>query len=667
LNRTHAVKFVSAALIASALCTVLATRVFVTFDRQRVKLVRTPVAAEQGLVRVETAHDPRAAVLAAPVAVIAVIRNNGATPAELSIVADGQPVCTVSIKAEDAERVDCAALNGWVPRADHVIEVTGESSTWSLESLELATHHGSTSRGVPLLILPEAHSTYDRPGLKVVVVAWLLIFGGFLLPGATTWRPAAVRMHRVLSGVLIVLLVAAAVSHWWSPFLLVISLSGFVKVSLVFLARRLWPLGPKVTGAVRGVFVTRPHWRPMAVALSVAVIVALMTAAFVRHTVSEFDGNFSGLFRVSEAGFDRSPLFEGRGDVRASLVLQPDEGYDGQFMYFALFDPFVRRFRSTPEQYRAVADAAPYRFGRIGYPWLVRAIAGGRWQLYPAAMVGVVLTGIVLSAFVLARLAQSVGASGLWGLIVLAIPGFWQSATSILPEPVAAAFLLSGYWFVTRGRIVLAIAAFAIALLVRETGVIFLIALAAFGAASGVGRRERLWLLSALVPVVAWRVYLAVGLWPVWGWDGLFYPAPTLTTPFVGLAGLWTVLSRGDYHAHVPELARASGWLSVLLIAIAVLSVALLKKGGRFIGAAFMAYALMSLSFTYPTVWGHPGNAQRASFELFMMFALASLGFRQFPRYLQVAIAACWAGSVIFILYGAHDAFVIWDALLSWS
>jgi len=76
-----------------------------------------------------------------------------------------------------------------------------------------------------------------------------------------------------------------------------------------------------------------------------------------------------------------------------------------------------------------------------------------------------------------------------------------------------------------------------------------------------------------------------------------------------------------------------------------------------------MVYAVMTLSFTYPTVWGHPANAQRASYEVFILLALASLGVMRYPRHLQVAVAACWAGAVGFILFGAHDSFVIWDAL----
>ena len=656
-------KLGTAVLIASALCTVLATRVFVSFDGQRAKIVRDPIVAEEGRVRVETAHDERAAPLAAPVAVIAVVRNDESAPADFSIVADGHPVCRVRVKARVSQRIDCAAVQGWVPSNNHVIEVVGASGAWALESLELATHHGSGSSPLPFVILPEYSTQYERPGAAMLVVAWLLIVGALLVPAAAGWHAFAVKTHLVLSCGVAVILTAHTVSPWVSPFLLAIPLGAFVKAIFVLLARRIWSLIMHGRPALERAFRHRPLWRPIPDALAIAAVVAVIGVLFVRHTVTEFDGNLSGLLRISGSGFDRSPLFEGRDDVRASLFLQPDEGYDAQFTYFAAFDPLLRRFRSTPERYRDVADAAPYRFGRIGFSWLVRVVSGGRWKWYPAAMVGLVLAGVALSAFVLARLAQTAGASALWGLIVLAMPGFWASVTMVLPEPLAAAFLLAGYWCVTTRRIGLAVAAFAMSLLIRETGVLFVAALAMFATVPSVTRRDRLWLLSALLPAVAWRVYVAAGFWPVWGWDGFFYPAPTLTMPFVGMAGLWSVLARGDYHAHVPELARAAIWLSVLLIAVAALSVGLIKRAGRFIGITFMVYAVMTLSFTYPTVWGHPANAQRASYEVFILLALASLGVMRYPRHLQVAVAACWAGAVGFILFGAHDSFVIWDAL----
>jgi hypothetical protein len=404
----------------------------------------------------------------------------------------------------------------------------------------------------------------------------------------------------------------------------------------------------------------------MASAVTVTVVVALAYGAVVREALREFDGNYSGLLRVSEEGFDRSPLFTGLDDLRASLILQPDEGYDGQFFYFAMFDPLMREFRSTPEQYRKVADAAPYRFGRIGFPLLARAVAGQRWNSYPFVMVLLVMGGVVLSGFVLARLAQDNGASPLWGLVVLAIPGFWQSIRLVLPEPLAAAFLLLGYWLVTRRQIAFAVCAFAFSLLIRETGLIFLLAIALLPVVPRIDWKSRVWLLTAAVPIVIWRLYVASGLWVDWGWEGLFFPSHNITVPFGGLVGLWAAVARGGYHPHVPELARAAIWFPALLMAVGAVSLALVRFGGWFIGLASLAYALMAVSFTYPTVWGHVGKGQRASYEAFVMLALASVGASRYPKPLRIAIGVCWAGAALYVLFGAHDAYEVRKVLLPW-
>ncbi len=662
---TH--RWVFAVLVATALCSVLATRVFVSFESRRVKIVKTPIAAVEGRVQVATLQDPRAAGLSAPVAVIAIIRNPGGAPESLSILADGRPVCDVHIPSGDVKRVDCVAADGWVPRADHIVELVGQSSGWTLEFLELATHHGSTTHALPFLILPNVEARYEQPGPAVMAAAWLLICVLLLVPAATDWHPAGVRIHRVVSVGVAGLMASMVVSPWWSPYLVVMPLSTFIKATLVLLASRVWRLSVPVGHGVRWAFRNRPSWQPMASAVAVSVIVAVVYGAVARHAAREFEGNYSGLLRVSESGFDRSPLFTGREEVRDSLVLQPNEGYDAQFYYFAAFDPLMRRFRSSPEQYRAVADAPPYRFGRIGFPWLVRSVAGGRWDRYPAVMVGLVLVGVALSAFVLARLGQEAGGTALWGLMVLGVPGFWQSVRLALPEPLAAAFLLIGYWCVRKQRIPLAIAAFAISLLIRETGLVFLVALVAFGAGAGEGRRGRIWLLSAALPLAVWRVYVASGLWPDWGWAGFFYPSHNLGIPFQGFVGLWFALMRGDYHPAVAELARAAIWFPILIIAVSALSVGLMRVTSRFIGAAFVMYALMALSFTHPNVWGHVGNGQRVSYEMFLMLALASLGARQYSRPRRAAVALCWGGAALFILYGAHDALSIREALMPWN
>ncbi|HLQ46923.1 MAG TPA: hypothetical protein VK137_19415, partial [Planctomycetaceae bacterium] len=139
------------------------------------------------------------------------------------------------------------------------------------------------------------------------------------------------------------------------------------------------------------------------------------------------------------------PLLKDRDDIRRSLALEEGGGYDGEFLYFEVYDPFLWRFRDRPSEYRAFIDAPPYRFGRIGFSWLAKVFSANRWQWYPPTMVWLVFLSIIACAMILGLLAVDAGLSPALAVLVVLVPGFWQSLQSGLPEPVAAATLLGGH------------------------------------------------------------------------------------------------------------------------------------------------------------------------------------------------------------------------------
>jgi len=654
-----------AAVVAAALAVVLATRVFVSFDAVRVKLVKAPITVVHGTVRIETDHDIRAAALEAPVAVIAVINNPGHSGETFSIAADGQAVCTVTVAASSSTRTDCVINGDWIRGPSHVLEIHSAAPMWSLDFLEIATHHGSSSRLLTFHVLPDVTASHEGPGRTSVVLAWIVLWGLFLVrPSA--WPPLAVWSHRVAAGALVALSAAMVVSPWVSPYRLVMPLTAFAEVCVVLSAPRLWRLGTLAVNGLSHVPWGAWLWRPGVAVSLVAVIVGAVFAVFVRANVHEFNGNYTGLLRISEEGFDRSPLFTGRGDIRDTLVLVPNEGYDGQFMYFAAFDPLLQRFREEPQRYRDVVDAPPYRFGRIGLPWMVRAVAGDRWHWYPAVMIGLLVIGGAVAAGAVARLAQLNGKSALWGLVVLAIPGFWQSMRMVLPEPVAAATLLLGYLCVVQRRVVWGAVLFAASLLVRETGVAFVAALVVLMPESLLAWRHRVVIAAAVVPLVLWHLYLAAGLWTDWGWEALFFPGGNLSVPFVGISQLWSTVAAGTYHPSVAALSTAAVWFPLLLVLVTGVGIGLRSRTDRHLMVPFAAYALMALSLTFPKVWGHVANVQRTSYELFVLFALLTVTLHADNPRRRWVVVACWVACAAFVLYGAHDASNTRAALFPW-
>jgi hypothetical protein len=666
-TRTRALQLGLAGAVAAALCVVLATRVFVSFDGLRAKLVRAPVQAQDGLVEIETAFDPRVASLNSPVALIASIANAGDAPQRIAISADDEAVCEVVIPAREVKRIDCVAARGWIRRPDHTVKFRAAAGAWSLDYFELASHHGSSTRALHFIVLPDVSSAYVRAGPLLVAMAWVLIAALSLVPVSLRWPRAAVHLVRGVRVTALLLLVVLLVSPWWSSFLVLTSLSSFAKITAALFAPQVAQLAVWQWAAVERGLNRYDRWRPVVTAAAVAMVVLVAYGLVIRETASLLEGRYSGLLRVSESFFDRVPFLKNRPEVRSSLRLNPDSGYDAQFQYFAIYDPLLRRYSAQPQMYREVADAPPYRFGRMGFPMLARLFAGSRWQWYPVTMVALVWLGVGLAAFTLALLAQRLGASAAWGLLVLLIPGFWQSVQVTLPEPVAAALLLLGYLSVLSKRFVLATCLFGVSLLVRETGIVFVLAIVLLTGSAELPTRARVMLLCSAVPIAVWRLYVAAVLWPDWGWQGLIYSPHVMTVPFAGLAGLWSDLANGQHHPGVTNLIRGAFWFSILLVGVCLAALPVARASGRVIGAALALYAIMALSFTHLTVWSHVSNGQRASFEVFLLLALATLSYRRQSTAIKATLATCWAASALYLLLGAHDVLLTRSALFPWT
>jgi hypothetical protein len=64
-------------------------------------------------------------------------------------------------------------------------------------------------------------------------------------------------------------------------------------------------------------------------------------------------------------------------------------------------------------------------------------------------------------------------------------------------------------------------------------------------------------------------------------------------------------------------------------------------------------------------MWVQVGNAQRGTFELFVMLALVSLKFGSFGRLARWMLIVFWGFSAAYVFFGAFDAFYIRAELLS--
>ena len=658
---TVSLRRLTRAVLLSALASlVLSTHVFGTLHRIRVKVVQAPVTATAGHVRVSLTGLPALKSLQAPFALIARLDTGSSAAARFSIAADGAAACERQLSGGRRHRVDCAVV-GWDAAAEHEITVSGPPTAWALEYLELATHHGNTSGPFELVVLPGGSRHFTRVAPGWAVVAWLVLTAALLVPAPRRLPRWVLLSSRVLEGAAVVLWVLIVTSPWLSAYFLVVPVGTFVRLlGLLF-------LGPAYAGCrwlcQPGVAVRR-QWVLFTRSVLVGLLVLGVYGTVVGDRLREsYQGNYSGFLMVSARMFDRNPLLNTRADVRQSLVLDEGGGYDGQFMYFAAFDPFLRAFHDRPTAYRTVMDGAPYRYGRIGFSLLTRLLSAGRWQWFPVTMVWIVVGSLCLCAMLLAWTATANGQSPAIGALVVLVPGFWQSVQTGLPEPLAAAMLIGGCFCLLRGWWVRAGLLFAASLLVRETGVLAVGTLVVASLLTG-RRREALMLgLISAAPLLLWRLYVAWILHPAFGVEALISHPPDLGWPLAGVRDLWLSIAQATYFPGVPELSRAGIVYPVLLVCGCALAAVLVIRRPNPLSVAALLYGILAICLNFEFIWVHVGNAQRGTYELFVMLALSSAGSREYPSWLRNALRVFWGASAAYIFLAGFDALFIRSSL----
>jgi hypothetical protein len=176
----------------------------------------------------------------------------------------------------------------------------------------------------------------------------------------------------------------------------------------------------------------------------------------------------------------------------------PSAGYDGQFYYRLALDPAnwaKTAFGITMDQ--------PYRYTRIGYPFLAWLVSFGQHQLVPFALVAINLVGVAAMAVLGGMFARESGRHALWGLAFTAYFGLVISVGRDTAEPLAEVCMLGGLLAYRRARPVLAAALFAYGTITRETillapAAIALTRLVAFARQRAKpGRADLAWLVPA--------------------------------------------------------------------------------------------------------------------------------------------------------------------------
>lgn len=348
--------------------------------------------------------------------------------------------------------------------------------------------------------------------------------------------------------------------------------------------------------------------------------------------------------------------------IREGVV--PWGDYDGQFNYFMAYDPFLSRFKSDPRTYDLFIDEPAYRYGRIGFPLLAKAVSLDNPRSYPKAMIWLIVLSHFAGAFFFLRILLFFERHPLWTLTYLLVPGFYYSLYVGLPESLCLALCLAALSFYLRDGTLLAAVPAAAALFFRETAAVLILAMAAVELVRKRRPGRAILYAGALAPYVLWKVFVTWRLFEANGLKSLTIAPTDFAVPFAGFADLLARIFKGTY----PSSAAATSVVYVVLMtALFAVSLFLLVKERTVLTLAFALFSLLAVSLNYGMVWLGPLNGIRLTSEAFLFGFVAVLARRKSakPAGDRAWIAFC---AVVFLFNFFltdistffRSAFVIW-------
>jgi hypothetical protein len=307
------------------------------------------------------------------------------------------------------------------------------------------------------------------------------------------------------------------------------------------------------------------------------------------------------------------------------IAVAPTYGYDGQFFY---------RLALNPVNFSHIAYGIrvdqPYRYMRIGYPWLTWLASFGQHVLVPVMLVVINIVAIGAIGYLGGMFARQGGRHALAGLVLPAYFGLLTSLSRDTAEPLAAACLLGGLLAIRARRPVLAGLLLAYGALTRES-VMVVVAAVAIVDFIGVIRRRRsvrpgrddlAWALPTAA-FVAWQVVvkLAVGRFPL-----LVDANGNTGSPFI------TPLKAVEHnfaHIHLHQFEQYDLWFLELAI-LALLAVAALASWRSTNAPVHERLALVlymiEICVVSPSTWYSLDADLRSFIEVYLLAAIILLG-----------------------------------------
>jgi len=307
------------------------------------------------------------------------------------------------------------------------------------------------------------------------------------------------------------------------------------------------------------------------------------------------------------------------------VPVAPTYGYDGQFFYRLALNPI----NFSHIAYGIRVDQ-PYRFMRIGYPWLTWLVSLGQHVLVPFVLVAINVAAIGVMGYLGGVFARQGGRHALAGLVLPAYFGLLTSLSRDTAEPLAAACLLGGLLAIRARRPLLAGLLLAYGALTRESVMVAVAAVAAVQVIEVVrgrrsvrpGRDDLAWALPAAA-FVAWQVVVkvAVGRFPLLVDEGQNTGSPFITP--------LKALEHNLGHLNLHQFEQYDLWFLELGILVLFSLAALLSwrtTNAPLQERLALVFYMIEICVVSPSTWYSLDADLRSFIEVYLLAAIILLG-----------------------------------------
>ena len=201
-------------------------------------------------------------------------------------------------------------------------------------------------------------------------------------------------------------------------------------------------------------------------------------------------------------------LIRNNGDPRAFAKIGngPNEGYDGQFVYFIAIDPAPDSVIYQVQTLRS--DLPAYRYQRILLPLLARIVGLGQPSFIAWALPIINLMAQLVGVAIVERLLLLLNVSRWHALLYGLYPGLAVAVRADLTEPLAYTLVVAAFLLHSRERPWLSALCFGLALLAKETVVVFIGGQILYFLFNRQWKQVGLLTLLTILPFLIWQVVL---------------------------------------------------------------------------------------------------------------------------------------------------------------